>query len=409
MISTHPESAPVAIQAISKLDDKSTIKPLLKLLSKSRNELGKDILSAISALTDEENLPTVKTALQKIAGVSGQDFRDLASSTLKSIISRLDGKTSEEHDDQTVLDKSTELVDMSQTATSSDFYADKIIDASKLEPGQMLADRYKIIRQIGKGAFGVVVLVNDTMVNEDIILKFLNPHMASDESVIQRFIHELRYARKITHENVIRIYDFITFGRSYAISMEYFSSHSLAYEIKTKKTRDYNRIKRIFCDICKAMTVAHNAGVIHRDLKPANILVGENDLVKIVDFGLAAAASQSDTRLTKSGILVGTPTYMAPEQVRARAIDARTDIYSLGILMYEMFTGRPPYKGEDHMATLFKHVEGNAKPANQINPEISDELNTIVMKAIATNPDDRFQSVAQLQSELENILNKEAA
>lgn len=410
MISAHPESAPVAIQAVSRLDEKNVIKPLLNILSKSYDKLGKDILQALSELTDRENLPLVKSALQQISSSSSAEFQNLADSTLKTIVARIDGTGINESSDKTVVESGKDIVvDLSQTTKISDIYAEQIIDAAKLTPGQVLADRYKVIRQIGKGAFGVVVLVTDMMVNEDIILKFLNPHMASDESVIQRFIHELRYARKITHENVIRIYDFITFGRSYAISMEYFSSHSLAYEIKTNKVRDHNRIKRIFCDICKAMAVAHNAGVVHRDLKPANILVGENDLVKVVDFGLAAAASQSDSRITKSGILVGTPTYMAPEQVRARAIDARTDIYSLGILMYEMFTGHPPYKGEDHMATLFKHVEGNAKPAKQINAKISDELNEIIMKAIATNPDDRYQNITDMLRDLENLLNKEAA
>ena len=411
MINNHPESAPVAIQSISKLDDKTVIKPLLKILSRSQDKWGKDILQALTSLTDKENLPVVKNALQQIANDSSVEFQSLASTTLKNITARINGnEVNTSHDDTVIETNSTEgLVDLSKTTDDSDLYTAQIIDASKLTPGQILAERYKIIRQIGKGAFGVVVLVKDMMVDEDIILKFLNPHMASDESVIQRFIHELRYARKITHENVIRIYDFITFGKSYAISMEYFSSHSLAYEIKTKRTRDHNRIKQIFCDICKAMAVAHNAGVVHRDLKPANILIGDNDLVKVVDFGLAAAASQSDNRITKSGILVGTPTYMAPEQVRARAIDARTDIYSLGILMYEMFTGRPPYKGEDHMATLFKHIEGNAKPANQSNPEISDELNAIIMKAIATNPDERYQDITAMQHDLEFLLNKEAA
>ncbi len=410
MISTHPESAPVAIQAISRLNDKTVIKPLLNVLSKSQDKLAKEILQALTDLTDKENLPIVKSGLQQIASISNPEFRNLADSTLKSIITRLDGKEPAGSLAETVINTPNDaIVDLSQSGKAMDVFADQIIDASKLKPEQILADRYKIIRQIGKGAFGVVVLVNDMMVNEDIILKFLNPHMASDESVIQRFIHELRYARKITHENVIRIYDFITFGKSYAISMEYFASHSLAYEIKSKRQRDHTRLKRIFCDICKAMAVAHNAGVVHRDLKPANILVGENDLVKVVDFGLAAAASQSDSRITKSGILVGTPTYMAPEQVRARAIDARTDIYSLGILMYEMFTGHPPYKGEDHMATLFKHVEGNAKPANQANPKISDDLNAIIMKAIATNPDERYQDIVKMQHALENLLNKEAA
>ncbi|MDH5180801.1 MAG: HEAT repeat domain-containing protein [Gammaproteobacteria bacterium] len=409
MIPKYPESAAVAIQALGKLNEKAAIKPLLQLFAKNSATLGREILEAVKQLADKEHIPEVEAAIQKVLVDSDAELRNLADETLQTVIARADGR------DPALIDGSKTsshdlVVDMSKRSNDSgNAITSQIIDATNLTAGQVLADRYRVIRQIGKGAFGVVVLVSDTMVNEDIILKFLNPHMASDENVIQRFIHELRYARKITHENVIRIFDFITFGKSCAISMEYFPSHSLGYEMKANKTVNFKRAIQIFIDICKAMAVAHNAGVVHRDLKPANILVGNNDLVKIVDFGLAAAASKSDSRLTKSGILVGTPTYMAPEQVRARAIDARTDIYSLGILMYELFTGKPPYKGEDHMATLFKHVEGGAKPAKEANPEISPELNGIIMKAMATNPAERYQSITDLQSDLENILKKEAA
>ena len=255
----------------------------------------------------------------------------------------------------------------------------------------------------------MVVLVEDMMVSDEIILKFLNAHMSSDENIIQRFIHELRYARKITHENIIRIYDFITFGRSYAISMEYFNSHSMAFEIKMNKNPNTKRMLQIFVDICKGVGFAHSRDVIHLDLKPANILVNDKDEVKIVDFGLAAAASSADSRITRTGILVGTPTYMAPEQVRARAIDQRTDIYSLGILLYEVFVGRAPYKGEDHLATLFQHVEGKAVPAHQANPKISEELSAIIMKAMAVSPEARYQTAEELMKAIESLLEQEAA
>jgi len=154
---------------------------------------------------------------------------------------------------------------------------------------------------------------------------------------------------------------------------------------------------------------AHSRDVIHRDLKPANILVNDNDEVKIVDFGLAAAASSADSRITRTGILVGTPTYMAPEQVRARAIDQRTDIYSLGILMYEVFVGRAPYKGEDHLATLFQHVEGKAVPAHQANPKISEALSAVIMKTMSVSPEARYQTAEELMKAIETLLEQEAA
>ena len=270
----------------------------------------------------------------------------------------------------------------------------------------MIDNRYKVIRKVGEGAFGVVMLVHDAMVDEEIILKFLNAQVASDKHIIQRFVQELRYARKITHENVIRIFDFINIGKSCAISMEYFDSHSLGYEIKAKKTGDHARMIKILIEVCNGLSYAHRAGVVHRDIKPANILIDENDVVKLVDFGLAAAASHTDARLTRSGVLVGTPTYMAPEQVRDKKIDARTDIYSLGVLMYEVFTGKPPYRGKDSMAILFQHVEGKAKPPKSQNPEISDELNAIIMKAMSVNPDRRYQTVDELRGDLARALIK---
>ena len=131
--------------------------------------------------------------------------------------------------------------------------------------------------------------------------------------------------------------------------------------------------------------------------------------LKIVDFGLAAAASSADSRITRTGILVGTPTYMAPEQVRARAIDHRTDIYSLGILMYEIFVGRAPYKGEDHLATLFQHVEGKAVPAHQANPKISEALSQVIMKTMALKPEDRYQNTDELLVAIDELMEKEVA
>jgi len=181
-------------------------------------------------------------------------------------------------------------------------------------------------------------------------------------------------------------------------------------EIRAGKNKDFKRNTQILIDICKGLGVAHQINVVHRDIKPANILVNKEDIVKVVDFGLAAAASEGgneSSRITKSGVLVGTPTYMAPEQVRGRTIDTRTDIYSLGIVMYEMYTGQPPYKDKDHMATLFKHVEGKAEPAMEKNPEISEELNRIIMKAIHVDPTQRYQTVMELQRDLETLIQNE--
>ncbi len=409
-ITTHGEKAQFAVKALAKFGGKETLKLLLPLLKSAGPLIKKEIITALEQLTDAETFAQVEATLASMRAELNSDLRKQADATMVTVMQKLHGAVG----GKDIADEPTSMINTQGSTTPSQTSepvatpgSAVVIDAAKLPAGHMLAERYKVIRTIGQGAFGVVILVEDTMVNEEIILKFLNPQMASDENVIQRFIHELRFARKITHENIIRIYDFLTFGKSCAISMEYFSSHSLAFEIKTNKKPGTGRAVRIFRDICRGITVAHNANVVHRDLKPANILIDDQELVKIVDFGLAAAASSSDSRLTKSGILVGTPTYMAPEQVRARAIDARTDIYAIGIMMYELFTGRPPYKGEDHMATLFKHVEGRALPAKVANPEISQRLSDIIMKAMARNPDDRYQKAAELQADLDKLLAEE--
>jgi serine/threonine-protein kinase len=224
--------------------------------------------------------------------------------------------------------------------------------------------------------------------------------------MIKRFIHELLYARRITHENVIRIHDFLMLGKSYAISMEYFPSHSLTDEMKQCPI-PVKRGLKIIWDICRGMSAAHQVGVVHRDLKPPNILLNDQGLVKVVDFGLAAV-NHADSRLTRTGVILGTPTYMAPEQVRARTIDARTDIYSLGVIMYEIFTGRAPYVADDPMAILFQHVEGNPTPPRQLKVDIPPGLEKIILQAMYVDPAKRFQTMDDLRRSIVALSKQEA-
>ncbi len=413
MLREQPESASVAIKALAELSDPAAIEPLIEVLDHPDDVTKKEAMRALQSLTDEAHYEQVQEAIRKAMVGANRDVADVGNATMKTVVARFASGGAPEPDETPAPSDATRVASHPPAAEpepSAPPPSEVIVDADNLKPGDVLDDRYKVIRTVGKGAFGVVMLVEDTMVQEQIILKFLNAHMAADESVIQRFVHELRFTRRITHPNVIRIYDFITIGKSYAISMEYFESHSLAQEIRAKRTKNFERNLRLLIDICKGLSVAHHLNVVHRDIKPANILVNKADLVKLVDFGLAAAASQGDgSRITKSGILVGTPTYMAPEQVRGRAIDTRTDIYSLGIVMYEMFTGRPPYKEKDHMATLFKHVEGKAPPASEKNPEIDDKLNAIIMRAIHVDPQKRYQTIDDLQQDLERYTREKYA
>jgi serine/threonine-protein kinase len=264
----------------------------------------------------------------------------------------------------------------------------------------MIEGRYKFIQKIGKGAFGTVVLVEDTVVEERLILKFLNANVASDEEMLKRFVHELRYSRRITHKNVIRIYDFLYIGGGYAISMEYFPSHTLGAEIANEKPMNPAKAVRYATDICVGMSVAHQQGIIHRDLKPANILINEGGLVKIVDFGVAAAAKSGDTQLTKTGYVIGSPKYMAPEQILGKKVDERADIYSLGVILYEMLAGSPPYSRGDHMSVMYQHVQGKAQPLQEANPAIPHVLSEVVTKTMQVDKAKRYASMEELRGAL---------
>jgi HEAT repeat protein/tRNA A-37 threonylcarbamoyl transferase component Bud32 len=278
------------------------------------------------------------------------------------------------------------------------------LDISVLQPGEVIEGRYKYVEKIGKGAFGTVLLMEDIVVDERLVLKFLNANVAQDEEVLKRFVHELRYSRKITHRNVIRIYDFIALQGLYAISMEYFPSHTLSMELREDKPLALHRALQFGIDIASGMAVAHQVGIIHRDLKPANVLINDEDLLKIVDFGVAAAQRDTDTALTKTGYVIGSPKYMAPEQILGKKVDPRSDVYSLGVILYEMLTGVPPYSRGDHMSVMYQHVQGKARPPAELNPDLPTGLTELVMQAMAVDKTQRFQTMEELRLALTSFL-----
>jgi len=417
MLDKDPQTMQVAIRALANLGDKESVHDLINALKNNHAAVQKEAITALAQLADEENAQEVQNAVTQLISINDNDVKSLAKETAADLADKFGGKTqvlsrpevaemvTESNSKQTPLDIARENnAEVHMANANGESSSLVVIDADRLQPGDFISNRYKVIKRVGKGGFGTVVLVEDKVVDDEYILKFLNPAFSSDEGVVKRFTHELRYSRKVTHENIIRIYDFLTFGKSYAISMEYFPSHSLSDELDKGVPKDMKRMVKILRGICKGMATAQQVDVVHRDLKPANILIDDFDEVKIVDFGLAAAASQMDSRITKTGILVGTPTYMAPEQARGEDIDSRTDIYSLGVIMYRIFTGRPPYEEKDPMSTLLKHVEGKAKPPMSVNPEIPEQLQVIIQKAMRVKPDDRYQTFNEFVSDLSMLL-----
>ncbi|PWT86130.1 MAG: hypothetical protein C5B58_01935 [Acidobacteria bacterium] len=275
------------------------------------------------------------------------------------------------------------------------------LDLANVGPRTQLAGRYLVTTELGRGGFGIVLRVTDQIIGEDIALKLISPQLIQDEEHVTRFLHEVRYSRKVTHENVIRVYDFLEIDGLYGISMEHFASQPLSRHIRGEIHRCPARGLKFVRDIARGIQSAHRANVMHRDLKPANILVSDANVLKIVDFGLAAACSHANSRLTRTGTLIGTPNYMSPEQARGVDLDYRTDIYSLGVIMYEVFTGTIPYAADTPLGVLYLHLRGEKDPPSARNPLISHELETVILKAMAIEPDDRYQSAQELLAALD--------
>ena len=262
--------------------------------------------------------------------------------------------------------------------------------STAFEPGQVLAQRYRIQRLLGRGGMGAVYLADDEVLKDLVALKVISSAYASDEvAMVARFRREAANARKVSSPHVIRIHDLgeARPGLLY-LSMEYFAGRSLSDIIAQRGVVPLSDVADFLRQICDGLEAAHQAGVIHRDLKPGNILVGERGAVKIIDFGLATTALAGDA-LTATGAMLGTPNYMAPEQVRGKPVDARTDVYALGALAYHLVCGRPPFSGDNPIAVGFAHISEVPVPPAQLRKDVSPALDAAILAALAKSPSDR--------------------
>lgn len=418
MLGKNAKTDTVVVRALAKLGDETILSSLIPMLTKPDRATQLEAIKAISHLADEKHAESIRNVLLKVKQQDDPTLINIADKAIKEIDAKFSSSVLEENRRAEKIAEAggtrTLLIDNEDVesiiaATRSETIETPagdtapaapeppaMLDISTLEPGDVLDGRYKFIEKIGKGAFGTVLLMQDQVVEENLILKFLNPNVSSDEEMMKRFVHELRYSRKITHRNVIRIYDFLHLQGAYAISMEYFPSHTLSGEIPDGKPMSFKKALQFSVDMATGMSVAHHAGVIHRDLKPANILVNNEGLLKIVDFGVAAAASSGDTQLTKTGYVIGSPKYMAPEQILGKKVDEKADIYSIGVIMYEMATGIPPYSRGDHMSVMYQHVQGKAKLCQEVNAEIPDSYADIIGKCMAVDKSKRYASMNEL-------------
>ncbi len=417
----NSRALPIVVRAIGKLGDLKSIELLSPLLRSAEKDVRIEAIQALARLADEQRADQIRVQLQSqaeqqdatIARVAVRALTELEVrfSSAAGLVTALGpiGTVAPRGGEPTRAPPPTSRTlliperDVAQVVHQAAAAAAGRLDITTLNPGDIIEGRYRYIEKIGRGAFGTVLLMEDTVVDERLILKFLNPSVAQDEEIMKRFVHELRYSRKITHRNVIRIYDFLFIQGNYAISMEYFPSHTLGTEIVNEKPMPLKRALQFGIDIATGMAVAHQVGIVHRDLKPANVLINDEGLLKIVDFGVAAAQREGDTHLTRTGYVIGSPKYMAPEQILGRKVDERADVYALGVLLYEMVTGVPPYSRGDHMAVMYQHVQGKARPPQEINPALPANLAEVVVKSMAVDKAKRYQTMDEFRTALERF------
>ena len=271
----------------------------------------------------------------------------------------------------------------------------------ELTTGSTFAGRYQVIEELGHGGMGRVYKVHDTEIKEKVALKLLRPEITLDKEAVERFSNELKLARKISHRNVCRMFDLGRAEGTTFITMEFVPGEDLKSFIHRSKHLSIATAISIAKHVCEGLEEAHRLGVIHRDLKPGNIMIDKDGDAKIMDFGIAR--SLSGRGITGAGVMIGTPEYMSPEQVEGKEVDQKSDIYSLGVILFEMVTGRLPFAGDTPLSVAHKQKYEAPEDPKKMNAQVSDDLARVILKCLAKDGDKRFQSAAELGTELGRI------
>lgn len=269
----------------------------------------------------------------------------------------------------------------------------------------VINNRYRLERRLGRGGMAEVWLAHDLLLDRDVAIKILFPEHAVDPNFVERFRREAQAVAGLNHPNIVNVYDWGQSGNTYFMAMEYVQGRTLAEVLRRQGKINQRGAATVGAAIADALAYAHRNNVVHRDIKPANILVGDDGSIKVVDFGIARALDAAhDAGLTQDGAVVGTATYFSPEQARGESPDLRSDIYSLGVVLYELLAGQPPFSGETALATAYKQVNENPAPLTRFVPDLETDLNAVVAKCMTKIASQRYDSAAELRDDLKRFV-----
>ncbi|WP_420881938.1 Stk1 family PASTA domain-containing Ser/Thr kinase [Rhodococcus sp. (in: high G+C Gram-positive bacteria)] len=271
-----------------------------------------------------------------------------------------------------------------------------------------LSSRYELGEILGFGGMSEVHLGRDLRLSRDVAIKVLRADLARDPTFYLRFRREAQNAAALNHPAIVAVYDTgeaeTDAGPLPYIVMEYVDGDTLRDIIRSEGPMAPRRAMEVIADVCAALDFSHRNGIVHRDMKPANIMINRAGAVKVMDFGIARAISDSSSPMTQTAAVIGTAQYLSPEQARGEQVDARSDVYSLGCVLYEVLTGEPPFKGDSPVAVAYQHVREDPRQPSQVNPAVPLALDSVILKAMSKNPANRYQSAAEMRSDLVRVL-----